>query len=130
MIKNIFHCDCDPQTFYECGGLGKNRCEYAVVKDTINVALCESRHEIPEAVNGAIFPEVIDNPMDFGALRIMAENALNPLFTLGVKNVNVYVTGLTPALLTVVNLCRERGIKCITFHYNKTNGQYFPLPMV
>lgn len=63
MLKNMvaLQCACDPHTHYECEGMGMHICEYSrhLVK-SIKVALCESRHEIPEAVNGSIFPEVID----------------------------------------------------------------------
>lgn len=127
---NYIMCNCNSQTFYECGGLGKNHCEYAVVKDTVNVALCESRHEIPEATDGAIYPAEIANPMDFGVLREIARDSLTPAFVDGVKTVNVYVTGLTPALLSVINYCRECNVKCVTYHYDRSSGKYLPLPMV
>lgn len=96
---------------------------------TIDVALCASRHEIPEAVNGAIFPEVINDPMDFCSLMDQIELELNPLLPT-LRTVNVYVTGLTPALLQVINWCRVAGVTCYTYHYNRNSGRYNSLPMV
>lgn len=96
----------------------------------IYVALCESRHEIPAAINGSIYPREISDPMNFGLLREIARDILNPAFMQGVTTVNVYVTGLTPALLTVINYCRECGVTCVTWHYNSATGEYQPLPML
>lgn len=99
-----------------------------IAEDIINVALCESRHEIPQAVNGSVFPENID-PTDFNAMACLCEYALNPALNVGVQQINLYVTGLSSALLTVVNYCRERNVKLITYHYNRETGDYLPLPM-
>lgn len=101
-----------------------------IVKREISVALCESRHDIPEAIDGAIFPETIETPMDFDILREIASNSLTPAIKCGVKRINLYVTGLTPALLVVCNFLRENNAEIVTYHYNKANGEYLPLPIV
>ena len=101
-----------------------------IVERSISVALCESRHEIPQAVNGSVFEETISNPTDFEALRSACEQSLNPAFNAGVRIINLYTTGLSTALLTVVNYCRECGIKLITWHFDRVTGEYVPLSMV
>lgn len=127
-MKNIILCKCNAQTRYECGGLGRSRCEYSVIGHEYSMALCESRHEIPQAEDGAIFPQEIEDPMNFFRLRTLCREKLGPL--VGTCDVlNVYVTGLTPALLTVVNFCRENKIECVTWHFNRATGEYKPLPM-
>lgn len=100
------------------------------VKREISVALCESRHDIPEAIDGAIFPETISDPMNFGLLRELCRDAMTPAIKSGVKKFNIYVTGLTPALLTVINFCRENSVEVVTHHYDRNSGTYIPLPMV
>ena len=94
------------------------------------VALCESRHDIPAAVNGSIYPQTIEDPMNFDALRDQCCDALNPAFNVGVKKVNIFVTGMTSALLTAINYCRECGVECVTWHYDKEVDGYQPLPIV
>lgn len=130
MLRNMYKCSCDAQTLYECGGMGVGYCEYAVLCNSeIHVALCDSRHEIPMAVNGSVFPEVISNPMGFNALYGMCAEALDAAVNNGVNRINVYVTGLTPALLTLINYCHDNGVTLITWHYDKVNGDYKPLPI-
>lgn len=129
-------CACDDQTQYECGGLGKDRCPYTLMiadQREIHVALCASRHDIPEAVNGSIFPEVIEDPMDFDGLFNTARKMLIPLLA-GVETVNIYVTGMTPALLQCINVVKTynklgHNVVINTWHYNRNDGTYKCLPM-
>lgn len=43
--------------------------------------------------------------------------------------INLYVTGFTPALVAVINMCRYNGITLNTWHYNKDSGDYFYYPI-
>lgn len=87
---------------------------------TKNMCLCEARHNIPEATEGAIYPNSI-NPLDVCGLE---EYALNKLQ--GVKALNLYVTGLSVALVAVINVCHREGIMLTLWHYNRDNGEYYP----
>lgn len=127
MLKRIYYCSCNYQTQYECGGLGIARCEYAPVNPIIRVALCDSRHDIPQAVNGSIFPETIENPMDFDGMAEYVNRVLEPCRSC--HTLHVYVTGLTPALLTVINWCHAYGVSCVTWHYDRETGAYKHLIM-
>ena len=64
----------------------------------MKMMLCEGRHEIPEAVDGAIFPAVIPDPTDLEAMMAIVNGKLRYCAKL-----DLYVTGLTVALVTVVN---------------------------
>jgi len=126
-MKEIRICGCDPQTNYECGGIGKANCPFAYTGTEYNMSVCEGRHDIPLAEDRAVFGE-IEDPMDFISLKGKCRERFMPL--VGKCDVlNLYVTGLTPALLTVINFCREHNMECITWHFNKANGTYKPLPM-
>ena len=127
-MRKITICGCDPQTNYECGGMARSYCEYCREVMAVSMVLCASRHSVPDAVDGAIF-EKIDDPMNFMALRRMAWGRLAPLFNDGVKIVNIYVTGLTPALLTVINICREHDVMVNTWHYDNVSNTYKMLSM-
>lgn len=118
----------------------------------LNLALCKGRHEIPDATDGAIF-SVIQNVTDTEALERHAftglwnaafkrwkagesgflrtdpewdESDAEPLmFVRGLK-INLYVTGLTVALIAALNVCRAKGLSVTLWHYNKDTDDYFP----
>lgn len=84
------------------------------------MALCEGRHEIPEAVDGAIFPQQL-NPLDLEGMRSTATVKLA-----GVEALNLYVTGLTVALVEVINLCHANGVALTLLHFDRETGKYYP----
>lgn len=43
--------------------------------------------------------------------------------------INLYVTGFTPALIAVINMCKCNNITLNTWHYNKDSGDYFYYPV-
>lgn len=91
---------------------------------TMVFCLFSGRHPIP-GNPPPIFPNDI-NPMDFDALHAAANAAIPAECT----EVSVYVTGLTPGMLAVVEVCFQRGITLKAMHYDKETGEYrsqFPL---
>lgn len=82
--------------------------------------LCKFRHSIPDAVDGAIFPNTID-PLAVEDLESTAYTVLD-----GVDSLVLYVTGLSVALVATLNACRDRGITVKLMHYNKDTGTYYP----
>jgi hypothetical protein len=92
----------------------------SVYKADANMALCEGRHAIPQATDGAIFGNSID-PLDVDGLEAVAKRKLS-----GLDSLNLYVTGLTVALVAVLNATRELGISVTLYHYNRENGDYYP----
>lgn len=80
--------------------------------------LFSGRHPIP-GNPPAIFPEGID-PMDFDALHAAAQAAIPEDCTA----ITVYVTGLTPAMLAVVEVCFQRGITLEALNFDRETGEY------
>ena len=91
---------------------------------TLNIALCAGRHEIPAAVDGAIFPFEV-NPFDFKGMEATAREALRG-FSGGKGTVNLYITGMTSAALAVASICFANEINLIAWHYNRDTGEYAP----
>lgn len=87
-----------------------------------SMALCEGRHSIPQAVDGAIFGNTI-NPLDTQGLQAEAESKLKAL---DIKSLDLYVTGLTVALIAVLNACRQLGIVVTLYHYDRESDNYYP----
>lgn len=82
------------------------------------MGLCAGRHEIP--VREYIFPNELD-PLDIKGMEMQAREKLA-----GTSELILYVTGLTVALVAVVNVCRELNIKLTLMHYDRTSGDYYP----
>ena len=84
--------------------------------------LCEGRHKIPEAVDGAIFKHAID-PSNIDAMMVACDLLLSTC-----KNkvhLHVYVTGLSVALVSVINYCQQWGIPLTLHHWNPTIQDYY-----
>lgn len=95
---------------------------YYEVSDHASMALCEGRHAIPQAVDGAIFDTVI-NPLDVEGLQ---SEAYNKIKALDINSLDLYVTGLTVVLVAVLNACRQLGIVVTLYHYDREEGNYYP----
>lgn len=86
----------------------------------LKMALCEGRHEIPGAEDGAIFGNSL-NPLDLEGMRSSAAAKLE-----GVAALDLYVTGLTVALVEVINFCHAQGISLTLWHFDRESGSYYP----
>lgn len=120
----------------------------------LNIALCQGRHEIPAATDGAIFCHEITNMTDTADLERQAffglydaasrhykageagyleaaplapgdERDCKPLVLSPALHVNLYVTGLTVALIAALNVCRLQGISVTLWHYDRETNGYF-----
>lgn len=94
--------------------------EAEIEVDTASMELCKGRHETP-ATDGAIFETEV-NPLDVTALELEAKERLT---SLNITKLNLYVTGLTVALVAVLNVTRELGIKVTLWHFNRETGKYY-----
>lgn len=88
------------------------------------MATCEGRHDIPQAVDGAVFPMEISDPTNGAALEATAKAKLQ-----AVDSLSLYVTGFTPATLAIVKVCKEQGIALTCYHYDRETGSYWPQVM-
>ena len=92
----------------------------------IKVALCEGRHTMPEGVQGSIFPNTI-NPTDVESIE---QIALDFMEAHKEDDVHVYVTGLTVALVAVINAAVKVQCADLTLHhYDRDTGDYFQQPV-
>lgn len=92
-----------------------------VEKVTASMSLCLGRHAIPEAVDGAIYPTEV-NPLEVDELEV------KEMYILSAKHItflNLYVTGLTVALIAVLNICKELDIRVTLYHYDRESGKYY-----
>lgn len=83
------------------------------------LGLCKGRHEIP-GVDNYVYPTEVD-PLDLDGLQNAAVQAVA-----GVESVHLYVTGLTVALVAVINACKAEGVALTLYHFNRDTGDYYP----
>lgn len=89
--------------------------------DSAAMSLCKGRHEIPEAVDGSIFGTEVD-PLNVEELQAQAMEMLSAL---EIRHLDLYVTGLTVALIAALNACRSLGITVTLWHFNRETGKYY-----
>ena len=85
------------------------------------LGLCEGRHELPETVEGFVFPQEIPDPTDTLRLSDHASRVIGRC-----DSVVLYVTGLTVALGAVINHCAYEGIHLTLMHFDRNSGGYYP----
>jgi len=83
------------------------------------LALCEGRHEMPSDVEGSIFPQTIEDPFDFEGISKTVKEKLY-----GIKELDLYVTGLTVLTVEVIKYCVKNEVDLTLFHYNTHTGAY------
>lgn len=88
--------------------------------NTASMELCKGRHKTP-AADGAIFETEV-NPLDVSALELEAKDKLE---SLNITKLHLYVTGLTVALIAVLNAARELNIKMTLWHFDRESGEYY-----
>ena len=82
-----------------------------------NFGLCEGRHEI-NGVTEYIFGNTIADPTDTEGLKRKA-------LAFFVECINIYVTGLTVALIAAINAAKEIGASVTLYHFDRETGNYF-----
>jgi len=105
---------------FNCGWLCE-QCDQAFT--SISIGLCQGRHEIPQVEN-YIYDEIVD-VTDVAAIENTAT-----LFVESVNHVDyidIYVTGLTIALVAVLKALTETKHHSIVtlYHYNNVTKEYF-----
>ena len=93
-----------------------------------NVVLCAGRHEVIHegtAVHRAIY-EHIEDPMDFDSLEGEASDFLIEMENEQVEILNLFITGLTPALTSFLALASTWRGRITLWHFNRDTGTYKP----
>lgn len=82
------------------------------------MGLCEGRHDM--LVKEYLFSNTL-NPLDLDSMFNTAVKALRD-----VKELTLYVTGLTVALVEVIKVCAMLNISLTLYHYDRDSGTYYP----
>ena len=82
--------------------------------------LCEGRHP-EQPVKEGIFAHNIARPSDVKNL----EDIANKRIPIDCDRLAVYISGMTAAVIAVVNVCRMRNIQLTLYHYNKWSKVYY-----
>lgn len=116
LTDNLFDAKCIAP-IYECDGM-------VTIEKSVRMATWEGRHDIPDAVDGPVFlesdSEYITDP------DTLEELAFYKLREMEVDHLHLYITGLTVAVLAIINACRVLNIRVTTWHYDRDYEDYFP----
>lgn len=91
----------------------------------MKIGLIRGRHEILEVEGRYIFIEELD-PTDVKGTEGKAYSVLAAIKRIGEKHIDLYVTGLTMALVSVMNAAKKHGMKITLYHFDRETGKYFP----
>jgi hypothetical protein len=127
-------------------------------KSVLKMSLCEGRHPIPQAIDGAVFPGEIQDMRNTKELEdtawasiwhaayshhVQGEQgflALDPFwdgedgapYALDHRSLHLdlYVTGLTVALIACLNAMRQQQISVTLYHFDRETGEYYPQEVI
>jgi len=85
--------------------------------------LVKGRHDIPN-VDAFIFDDAITDVTDIDGMMLVVADKLKD-----VNDVDVFVTGLSVALVSVINFCTLHNIKLTLHHFNRDTGGWFAQPV-
>lgn len=85
---------------------------------TVTMGLVAGRHEMP--CTEYIWDSAVENPMDLDALFATVCGKIPK----GTDILRLYVTGLTPCLLAVVDYCARAGITLVALQYDRETNTY------
>lgn len=84
------------------------------------LGLCKGRHELP--VDKYIFEDAIEDPTDMSYMEEVVEEALSSIEN---PRIGLYVTGLTVALVAVLNVATRLGKFVTLYHFDSKKNTYF-----
>lgn len=93
------------------------------------IGLCQGRHRI-ECVEDYIFPQEV-NPLDPDGLRESALRKLKEVYgaskgNLWGRELHIYVTGLSVALVAALDAALSLALSVTVWHYDRESGEYYP----
>ena len=92
----------------------------------MKLGLIKGRHEIPQVEGRYIFIEDLD-PTDVKEAEGKAYSVLAGIKAVYPdKHIDLYVTGLTMALIAVLNASKRHGMSVTLHHFDRETGEYFP----
>ena len=103
----------------------------------LNVGLAENRHSIPEATDGFIFKEW--TPHSENIVSMLHDKAYKKILQIAKRkgfvdievnkikdvHINLYVTGLTVALIAVLNAMSDEDVTITLWHWDKYKKAFY-----
>lgn len=92
---------------------------------TCKIGVCKGRHEMP--CDLFVFENTIEDPTDVEKIEKEAIYFFHKnFFNEGVKKFEIYVTGLTVALIAVLKAADRFCDEIVLMHYDIKTGNYYP----
>lgn len=93
----------------------------------MNLGLCKGRHEIKEVEKYIFDEDYFSDGEKIKDLSTQVSHVINFVIAnkLQKQEVNLYVTGLTVALISVLNAFKVSHIKVNLYHFDRDTNTYF-----
>lgn len=91
-------------------------------QEIIKVGVCRGRHEMP--CDYYVFDSEIKDPTDVELIEVVAEAIISSLAK-GNKRFEIYVTGLTVAVIAVIKAAIKYSTNVVAMHYDTRTGKYY-----
>lgn len=85
--------------------------------------LCDSRHDNPIANQGGLFPRCLMNPMDVLGMENILMRKIEDVYICP-NTMFCVVTGMTTALVALINVCARKHIRLVLLHYDIVHDAY------
>lgn len=104
----------------------------------LNIGLAENRHDIPHATDGFVFKKW--TPHSDNMVVMLYDKAYRKIFSIAKEkgyvepntnkikdvHINLYVTGLTVALISVLNAMQKEDVTITLWHWDKYKKCFYP----
>lgn len=95
--------------------------------EKMKMMLCHCRHQLDEGflseMDGAIYPKEISRPMDFAYLDSISYPLIKGMSQSG-QSLELYVTGLSTALVSVINACYTYKVPLALMQWDNAKHKY------
>lgn len=91
--------------------------------EVLKIGVCKGRHEMP--CDFYIFGSEIKDPTDVKSLELEAEASISALVKDSNTRLEIYITGLTVAVIAVLKTAIKYSVNVVAMHYDTRTGKYY-----
>lgn len=91
--------------------------------EILKIGVCKGRHEMP--CDFYIFGSEIKDPTDVKSLELEAEASISALVKDSNTRLEIYITGLTVAVIAVLKAAIKYSVNVVAMHYDIRTNKYY-----
>ena len=91
--------------------------------EVVKIGVCKGRHEMP--CDFYVFGSEIKDPTDVKSLELEAEASISALVKDSNIRLEIYITGLTVAVIAVIKAAIKYSVNVVAMHYDIRTNKYY-----